>query len=66
MQAYSNMPVVKETSLQGVKTVEFDTSPLMSTYLLAFVVGRFAVLEDFVGSIKVGCFWSCLRRFISH
>ncbi|XP_049847916.1 puromycin-sensitive aminopeptidase-like [Schistocerca gregaria] len=45
--ALSNMPVVgEEKSLKtGTKTVYFQTTPRMSTYLLAFVVGEFDYVE---------------------
>ena len=36
------MPVVSDTSNgNGTRTVRFDTTPIMSTYLVAFVVGEF-------------------------
>jgi aminopeptidase 2 len=48
MTCLSNMDVVSETDLQGSekKTVKFNTTPLMSTYLLAFVVGHLNHIES--------------------
>lgn len=46
--ALSNMPPLKETpapALDGLKDVRFETTPIMSTYLVAFCVGEFDVLE---------------------
>lgn len=43
--AVSNMPTVVETTAGERKIVQFDTTPVMSTYLLAFVVGEFEYLE---------------------
>ncbi|MBQ8992270.1 M1 family metallopeptidase [Candidatus Saccharibacteria bacterium] len=40
----SNMPIKKTTSLDSGKRVEFETTPKMSTYLLAFCIGRFQKL----------------------
>lgn len=37
--ALSNMPIKKETMISGLKHTEFETTPVMSTYLLAFVSG---------------------------
>jgi aminopeptidase N len=37
--ALSNMSIKKETIISGLKHTEFDTTPVMSTYLLAFVSG---------------------------
>lgn len=44
--ALSNMPVVEEKVNGDVKTVCYEESPLMSTYLVAFVVGLFDVIND--------------------
>ena len=38
----SNMPAIFTTAQEGHKTVEFAETPRMSTYLLAFVVGKLA------------------------
>ena len=47
MTAFSNMPETKSTYLpKGRKLVEYATSPVMSTYLLAFVVGEFDYLQS--------------------
>ncbi|KAK1608097.1 hypothetical protein QYE76_031770 [Lolium multiflorum] len=44
--ALSNMPVVKETVHGPLKTVCYEESPLMSTYLVAIVVGLFDYIES--------------------
>ncbi|KAG2578560.1 hypothetical protein PVAP13_6NG203300 [Panicum virgatum] len=44
--ALSNMPVVKETVSGPIKTVYYEESPLMSTYLVAIVVGLFDYIES--------------------
>lgn len=48
MTCLSNMDVVSETDVQGSskKAVKFNTTPLMSTYLLAFVVGHLNHIES--------------------
>ncbi len=44
--AISNMPMRKEFSIgNGQKAVQFDTTPVMSTYLLAFIVGDLESVE---------------------
>eukprot|EP01107_Rhizomastix_libera_P000539 TRINITY_DN11014_c0_g1_i1.p1 TRINITY_DN11014_c0_g1~~TRINITY_DN11014_c0_g1_i1.p1 ORF type:complete len:805 (-),score=195.80 TRINITY_DN11014_c0_g1_i1:47-2461(-) len=45
--ALSNMDVVKTTTLpSGEKRVEFDKTPVMSTYLLALAVGDFDFIQS--------------------
>jgi puromycin-sensitive aminopeptidase len=46
LTAISNMPVVSETpQADGTKLVRFAESPIMSTYLLAIMVGEFECVE---------------------
>ncbi len=45
-QAVSNTPVVEETTPSpGLKSVRFGVTPVMSTYLLAFIVGNLVSVE---------------------
>ncbi|XP_059453182.1 aminopeptidase M1-like [Corylus avellana] len=44
--ALSNMPIVEEKVDGHLKTVSYQESPLMSTYLVAVVVGLFDYVED--------------------
>ncbi|KAJ4959351.1 hypothetical protein NE237_026462 [Protea cynaroides] len=54
MIALSNMPVIDEKLNGHLKTVSFDETPIMSTYLVAFVVGSFDYIEDITSDgIKV-------------
>ncbi|XP_017028738.1 puromycin-sensitive aminopeptidase isoform X2 [Drosophila kikkawai] len=44
--ALSNMPVMKEDALpDGLRRVRFDRTPIMSTYLVAVVVGEYDYVE---------------------
>ncbi|RWS03629.1 Puromycin-sensitive aminopeptidase-like protein [Dinothrombium tinctorium] len=43
--ALSNMNVISEEVEQDLKIVKFATSPIMSTYLLAFIVGEYDFVE---------------------
>ena len=47
MAAVSNTPIIDERpgTRPGLKTVVFDTTPIMSTYLLAFVIGDLTHIE---------------------
>ncbi|XP_054154240.1 puromycin-sensitive aminopeptidase-like [Oppia nitens] len=47
--ALSNMNVISEVDCKddkSLKVVKFDTSPVMSTYLVAFIVGEYDYIED--------------------
>lgn len=44
--ALSNMPVVEEKRDGDVKTLHYEESPIMSTYLVAVVIGLFDFVED--------------------
>ncbi|KAG8375703.1 hypothetical protein BUALT_Bualt10G0128100 [Buddleja alternifolia] len=44
--ALSNMPVIEEKLNGNLKTVYYQESPIMSTYLVAVVVGLFDYVED--------------------
>ena len=47
MTAVSNMPVVSEEDIRpGVKSVRYAETPVMSTYLLAFIVGDLSHIEE--------------------
>ncbi|KAL4707753.1 hypothetical protein ACJJTC_014934 [Scirpophaga incertulas] len=43
--ALSNMPVIKEIVNGHKKLIHFDTTPIMSTYLVAVVVGEYDYVE---------------------
>ncbi|KAF8387261.1 pam-1 [Pristionchus pacificus] len=46
LTALSNMPVISETpNGDALKSVRFGTTPIMSTYLLAFAVGELEYIE---------------------
>lgn len=42
----SNTPIVDEKTKDGIITTEFEKTPIMSTYLLAFVAGELEYLES--------------------
>ncbi|XP_059641854.1 aminopeptidase M1-like [Cornus florida] len=46
LTALSNMPVIHEKLNGHLKTVCFEESPIMSTYLVAIVIGLFDYIED--------------------
>ena len=67
MRAISNMPIVQETRLDDhKKRVEFQPSPVMSSYLLAVVVGEFDFLSEFVEGVEVFSYLLVLFAFSSH
>ncbi len=57
--AVSNMPVQSERPIRnGIKSVVFGTTPIMSTYLLAFVVGDLASIEKLSDSGTLMRVWT--------
>ncbi|KAH9713478.1 Aminopeptidase M1 [Citrus sinensis] len=55
LTALSNMPILDEKLNGNLKTVYFEESPVMSTYLVAFVVGLFDHIEDTTTNVHVYC-----------
>ncbi|XP_009802370.1 aminopeptidase M1 [Nicotiana sylvestris] len=56
--ALSNMPAEDEKVMGNLKTVQYQESPIMSTYLVAFVVGLFDYVEDYTSDgipVRVYC-----------
>ncbi|RLM85079.1 aminopeptidase M1-C [Panicum miliaceum] len=45
MVALSNMPIANQTATGPIKTISYQESPLMSTYLVAIVVGLLEYIE---------------------
>jgi puromycin-sensitive aminopeptidase len=54
LTALSNMPVANTTVAGPIKTIHYQESPLMSTYLVAIVVGLFEYVEG-VTSKGISC-----------
>jgi aminopeptidase N len=52
-EAVSNMPVASEKTAGGVKTVAFERTPKMSTYLVVFCAGRFKSISDTVDGVRL-------------
>ncbi|KAI3425682.1 Aminopeptidase [Psidium guajava] len=56
--ALSNMPILKEKLDGNIRTVYFEESPMMSTYLVAVVVGLFDSVEEMTADgirVRVYC-----------
>ncbi|KAK0571465.1 hypothetical protein LWI29_016441 [Acer saccharum] len=56
--ALSNMPVIEEKVNGDLKTVSYQESPIMSTYLVAVVIGLFDYVEDHTSdgiNVRVYC-----------
>ncbi len=59
MAAVSNMPVAAKRDLgSAVQSIEFETTPVMSTYLLAFIVGDLAHIEKAAADGKPVRVWT--------
>lgn len=50
LTALSNMNVIGEDKVNGKKLVKFATTPIMSTYLIAFVIGNLEFIETKYGN----------------
>lgn len=51
--ALSNMPVIEDKVDGQLRTVSYQESPIMSTYLVAIVVGLFDYVEDRTSDGKI-------------
>lgn len=60
LMALSNMPVLDEKLNGDIKTVYFEESPYMSTYVVAFVIGSFDYIEETTAEGLL-----CLRLYFS-
>ncbi|EOY27183.1 Aminopeptidase M1, putative [Theobroma cacao] len=57
LMALSNMPIIDEKFDGNVKTIYFEESPIMSSYLVAVAVGLFDHIEETTADgIKVGVY----------
>jgi tricorn protease interacting factor F2/3 len=53
LDAISNMPVESTETEGDMKTVSFQRTPKMSTYLLYLGIGKFEEINDRIGDIKI-------------
>lgn len=65
--ALSNMPIAEEKIDGNIKTVSYQESPIMSTYLVAVVVGLFDYVEDHTpdGKMMSAMYILCIDLIIS-
>jgi aminopeptidase N len=54
--AVSNMPVATTVPKGSLKTVTFERTPKMSTYLVVFCAGKFTSISDSVDGVKVSVY----------
>ena len=53
LQAISNMPIKSESQEKEIKTIQFETTPKMPTYLFYLGVGKFESIEDNYNNVKI-------------
>lgn len=53
LEAISNMPIIKQTTENDKKTIKFQDTPLMSTYLLYMGVGEFEFIESKLNNTQI-------------
>ena len=60
MEAVSNTPIIEDKAgpTEGTRTVVFDQTPVMSTYLLAFVIGDLSHVEKEAADGTVVAVWT--------
>jgi aminopeptidase N len=51
--AVSNMPIEKETKIEGGKEVRFGMTPSMASYLNVFVAGELDLIETKAGGVQI-------------
>ncbi|ETO01832.1 puromycin-sensitive aminopeptidase-like isoform 2 [Reticulomyxa filosa] len=56
------LPLVETKTFGSVKTVVFDKSPIMSTYLLAWFVGEFECVESKTSRNIMVCVWTQIGK----
>ena len=58
------MPIVDEKVDGNVKVVSYQESPIMSTYLVAIVVGLFDYVEDHTSDGNIYSFYPLLSSIL--
>ncbi len=64
--ALSNMPAIDSKVENGRQTVRFETSPKMSSYLLAFATGEMQSVEGKAADGTIVKSWATVAQPISH
>ncbi len=66
LDSISNMPIIDEKIIGGLKKITFDETPLMSTYLLALAIARFEKKEIQIGTTTVSILTSPGQLELGH
>lgn len=65
-EVLGNMPVKKHSDADGIRTTQFEQTPIMSTYLLAFVAGEMHYKEAKTKDGVVVRSWATVAQPDSH